>query len=311
MGKKLLYFVLTLVAVLVIFGIVAAIVESTISPDFRMGASVLPRFIVVAIGLVLVFIAYYFTRENAMWAVGTRQVVYMAIGAALYAIFSYLFNGTVFVVPSVSQVALRPAICIPMFFGYAFGPVVGFFTGAVGNMFGDALTGFGLSPQWSLGNGLVGLIAGFAFLFTDKRKSLNTVLLVGSVLAVLASAIYLINPTIENKLFFAPDQGIFGDAPIALFAGISAIIGLLMVVIVRFAFGENLDVAAAVTWSMLGNLIGIGLAAISDIWINGYSPVVAVVGEFLPSAGPNLIFAAILVPILVGAYAALQRQTGR
>ena len=47
----------------------------------------------------------------------------MAIGAALYAVFSYLFNGTVFVVPSVSQVALRPAIAIPMFFGYAFGPV--------------------------------------------------------------------------------------------------------------------------------------------------------------------------------------------
>ncbi len=101
---------------------------------------------------------------------GTREVVYMAIGAALYAIFSYLFNGTVFVVPSVSQVALRPAIVIPMFFGYTFGPVVGFFTGAVGNMFGDALTGFGLSPQWSIGNGLVGLIAGMVLLFPDKKS---------------------------------------------------------------------------------------------------------------------------------------------
>jgi hypothetical protein len=38
---------------------------------------------------------------------------------------------------------------------------------------------------------------------------------------------------------------------------------------------------------------------------------VAIVGEFLPAAGPNLIFAAILVPLLVGAYAAVQRQTGR
>ena len=82
-------------------------------------------------------------------------------------------------------------------------------------------------------------------------------------------------------------------------------------VIVRFVFGENIDVAAAVTWGMLGNLIGLGFAAISDIWINGYPPAVAIVGEFLPSAGPNLIFAAILVPILVVAYAALQRQTGR
>ena len=88
-------------------------------------------------------------------------------------------------------------------------------------------------------------------------------------------------------------------------------IGFVLVLIVRFGFGENIDVAAAVTWSMLGNLIGIGFAAISDIWVNGYSPAVAIVGEFLPAAGPNLIFAAILVPILVAAYAAMRQQTGR
>ena len=118
----------------------------------------------------------------------------MAIGAALYAVFSYLFNGTVFVVPSVSQVALRPAIVIPMFFGYTFGPVVGFFTGAVGNMFGDALTGFGLSPQWSIGNGLVGLIAGLALLFPDKKKSLNTVLSVSGALAAAGDVVHLLHP---------------------------------------------------------------------------------------------------------------------
>ena len=88
-------------------------------------------------------------------------------------------------------------------------------------------------------------------------------------------------------------------------------IGFVLVLVVRFAFGQNIDVAAAVMWSMLGNLIGIGFAAISDIWINGFSPAVAIVGEFLPAARPNLIFAAILVPILVAAYAAVQRQTGR
>jgi hypothetical protein len=64
-------------------------------------------------------------------------------------------------------------------------------------------------------------------------------------------------------------------------------------------------------WGMLGNILGIGFAAISDIWINGFSPAAAIVGEFLPAAGPNLIFAAILVPLLVGAYAAVQRQSGR
>jgi hypothetical protein len=235
----------------------------------------------------------------------------MAIGAALYAVFSYLFNGTVFVVPSVSQVSLRPAIAIPMFFGYAFGPTVGFFTGAVGNMFGDALTGFGLSPQWSVGNGLVGMIAGMALLFADKKKGMNVVLIISVVLAAIATALYFLNPTLANMLYFAPDEGIFGDQAITLFAGLSAVVGLVLAVIVRFAFGQNIDVAAAVTWSMLGNFIGIGFAAISDIWINGYAPAVAIVGEFLPAAGPNLIFAAILVPILVAAYASVQRRAGR
>ena len=112
-------------------------------------------------------------------------------------------------------------------------------------------------------------------------------------------------------MFFDVDKGIFGDAPITWFAGLSVVIGLMLVLVVRFAFANDVDIAAAVTWSMLGNLVGIGFAAISDIWINGFSPAVAIVGEFLPAAGPNLIFAAILVPILVAAYRAVQRQTGR
>jgi hypothetical protein len=232
----------------------------------------------------------------------------MAIGAALYAILSYLFNGTVFVVPSVSQVALRPAIAIPMFFGYAFGPVVGFFTGAVGNMFGDALTGFGLSPQWSIGNGLVGFIAGLVWLFADKKRSINVVLIVSAVLAALATVVYALNPATTNGVFYDANGN---NVQITLIAGLSLVIGFVIVLLVRFIFGKNIDVAAAVTWAMLGNILGIGFAAVSDIWINGYPPAVALVGEFIPSAGPNLIFAAILVPILVGAYAAVQKQTGR
>jgi uncharacterized membrane protein len=250
-------------------------------------------------------VVYYLTRENKMWEVGTRQVVYMAIGAALYAVFSYLFNGSVFVVPSVSQVALRPAICIPVFFGYVFGPVVGLFTGAVGNMFGDALTGFGLSPQWSVGNGLVGMISGMVFLFKDKKKSLDTVLIINAVLAVLITILYAFNRTQANMAVYPFDQ------PLTVIAGLSVLIGFILLLVVRFVFGKNIDIAASVTWGMLGNLLGLGFAAISDIWINGYSAAVALVGEFLPSAGPNLIFIVILVPILVVAYAALQRQSGR
>lgn len=308
--RNLFQILVALVAVVIIFLLVYWI-GGAFNENLRPDETGVIRFVFVGIGMLIVFGIYYATRSSHIWEVGTREVVYMSIGAALYAILSYLFNGTVFVVPSVSQVALRPAVAIPMFFGYAFGPTVGFFTGAVGNMFGDALTGFGLSPQWSVGNGLIGLIAGLALLFKDQRKSLNTVLGISAVLVLLFTLLYALNPSVENLLFFAPDEGIFGDAQITAMAGVSLLIGFLIILAVRFIFRENIDVAAAVTWSALGNILGLGFAALSDIWINGYSPIVAIVGEFLPAAGPNLIFAAILVPLLVGAYASVRRQSGR
>ena len=314
MDKKLLNMLLTLVVVLAIFALAVFLVGNVLGvARFQTDqATVLLRFGFVVLGLLIALAVYLATRENKAWEIGTRQVVWMAIGAALYAVFSWLFNGTVFVVPSLSQVALRPAIAIPMFFGYAFGPVVGFFTGAVGNMFGDALTGFGLSPQWSIANGLIGFISGLPMLFANKKKSLNVVLIIGAVLAVLAAGLYFLYPTIANLNYYNPSNDTFGETQISLLAGGGAIlIGVILVLIVRFVFGKNIDIASAVTWGMLGNILGIGFAAISDIWINGYSPAAAIVGEFLPAAGPNLIFAAILVPLLVVAYAAVQKQSGR
>lgn len=312
MDKKLSSIGLTLLAILVIFLLLVYVGGNVMGIErLKTGENPILRFVFVIIGLLIALVIYYLTRQSPAWEVGTRQVVWMAIGAALYALFSWLFNGTVFVVPSLSQVALRPAIAIPMFFGYAFGPVVGFFTGAVGNMFGDALTGFGLFPQWSVGNGLVGFIAGLPLLFADRKRSMDTVLWAGGILAVLAAVIWYFNRSLPNMLFFDPGNNIFGDATITIFAAASIIVGFVLVLVVRFAFAKNVDVAAAVTWGMLGNLIGIGFAAISDIWINGYSPAAAIVGEFLPAAGPNLIFAAILVPLFVVAYAGMQRQTGR
>ncbi|HKJ26949.1 MAG TPA: ECF transporter S component [Anaerolineales bacterium] len=311
MDKKLASIFWTLVAILVVFILLLQVGGNMMGIErLQTGENPVLRYVFVVVGLLIAFVIYYVTKDSEAWEVGTRQVVYMAIGAALYAVFSWLFNGTVFVVPSLSQVSLRPAIAIPMFFGYAFGPVVGFFTGAVGNMFGDALTGFGLSPQWSIGNGLVGFIAGLVWLAKDRKKAMNNVLITSGVLALLAVVVFFLNRSMPNMLFFDVDNGIFGDATISMFAGISIIVGFVLVVVVRFLFKDE-DVQAAVTWAMLGNILGIGFAAISDIWINGFSPAAAIVGEFLPAAGPNLIFAAILVPLLVAAYASVQRQSGR
>jgi len=317
MDKKLTNVLAFLGVVLVFFAVVMYVLGKGQAQEGALfnfsvdQATVGLRFLFVVVGLLIAFAVYFFTKENDAWEVGTRQVVWMAIGAALYAVFSWLFNGTVFVVPSASQVALRPAIAIPMFFGYAFGPVVGFFSGAVGNMFGDALTGFGLSPQWSIGNGLIGFIAGCWMLFKDRKQSMNTVLYISGALVVLTALLYFMNRNQANMLFFDPANNIFGDATISIFAGLSIVIGFILVLAVRFGFASNENVATAVMWGMLGNILGLLFASLSDIFINGLTLPATIVGQFLPAAGPNLIFAAILVPLLVGAYASVQRQSGR
>src|SRR5512145_206561 len=112
MSKSLVNVVIALVVVFVIILGMVLIGNALGISQLQTGENPLLRFVFVIIGLVIVFAVYYATRTHEMWTVGTREVVYMAIGAALYAVLSYLFNGTVFAVPSVSQVALRPAISI-------------------------------------------------------------------------------------------------------------------------------------------------------------------------------------------------------
>jgi energy-coupling factor transport system substrate-specific component len=257
-----------------------------------------------AIAAVLIYALYFATAANLAWEVGTRQVVYMAIGAALYGIFAFLFNGTVFVVPSVSLVSIRPAVAIPVFFGFVFGPVVGFFTGAVGNILGDFLTGWGVFPVWDIGNGLIGLVAGLVMLFPDRRKALNTFTWVVAGLTLIALALIVIRPVVRDP-FGDAEKNFFGFVWVMLIGGALAL-GARWVLA---RFGE--DVAAISIWGALGILIGIGFAAIADIWVNGYPFFVAMVGEFAPAAGPNLINASILSPILLGAYTAIQSRTGR
>ncbi|MGD2179300.1 MAG: ECF transporter S component [Anaerolineae bacterium] len=257
---------------------------------------------VTAIGLILVFGVYLATAQNDAWAVGTREVVYMAIGAALYGVFNWIFN--TIPMPSVSQVALRPSVCIPIFFGYAFGPVVGFFTGAVGNILGDFLTGWGVFPAWDVGNGLMGMVPGLILLFVNKRRSLNFLVIVVAVLIGITVALILINPEVVG-----PWTGEIED--FSLWAWIF-IIGGAVVIASRFVLEQfSVDLAAVNVWGTLGIIVGIGFASIADIWVNGYSFATAIIGEFAPAAGPNILNSMILTPILLAAYEAVQARTGR
>jgi energy-coupling factor transport system substrate-specific component len=103
-------------------------------------------------------------RDN-LWEVTSRTIVYSAIGAALYGILLV----AQIPIPG-STVSVRPAFALVPFFGYAFGPIVGFFTGTVSNAIGDQISGWGAltSWNWSLANGFVGLIAGLAPMYLSR-----------------------------------------------------------------------------------------------------------------------------------------------
>ncbi len=138
-------------------------------------------------------------RRNNLWEVTSRTIVYAAIGAALYGI---LLVAQV-PIPG-STVSVRPAFAIVPFFGYAFGPIVGFFTGFVGNAIGDQISGWGAltSWNWSIANGLVGLIAGLAPLYLARwvNGSLRDRAIGGAVAGVIAVLIGFLFVFTDNIL---------------------------------------------------------------------------------------------------------------
>jgi energy-coupling factor transport system substrate-specific component len=109
--------------------------------------------------------------SDGTWSITTRTIVYAAIGAALYAVFNVISFG--FVIPGTQEVSVRPHYGLLTFFGFAFGPVVGFLTGLIGNIVGDFLSGYGAftSWHWSLANGVAGLIAGVIGVWAAGRAT--------------------------------------------------------------------------------------------------------------------------------------------
>ena len=110
-------------------------------------------------------------RQEGTWDITTRTIVYAAIGAALYAVFNWISFG--FVIPGTQEVIVRRHYGLLTFFGFAFGPVVGFLTGLVGNIVGDFLSGYGAftSWHWSLANGVAGLVAGLLGVWAAGRAT--------------------------------------------------------------------------------------------------------------------------------------------
>jgi energy-coupling factor transport system substrate-specific component len=181
-------------------------------------------------------------KKKSLWAFGTREVVFAAIGAALYGVLSYATN--MLIIPGSSNVAVRPAVVIPIFFGVAFGPWVGLFTGGVGNILGDLLSGYGFYWNWDLANAILGFISGLVVTRMTTYKAVKDIVLA------------------EIVSFIA--------------------------IIVAFAF-----------------------AALTDIFIYGYTLPVAIAGSFVPPVLTHVVNSGILLPIFMIAYSAIIARSGR
>jgi energy-coupling factor transport system substrate-specific component len=117
-----------------------------------------------------------------IWGIGVREVVLMALGAALYAGLSYVTNSLQ--LPGASNVSLRPGIVIPLFFGVVFGPIVGAFSGGIGNLINDLLTGT-VYWNWDVGNAIIGLVAGLAMYQTLGRYNTTMKIIVAEFYSVI------------------------------------------------------------------------------------------------------------------------------
>jgi len=181
-------------------------------------------------------------EKKSLWAFGNSEVVYSGIGAALYGVLSWATN--LLQIPGAANVSVRPAVAIPMFFGVAFGPWVGFITGFLGTIIGDLISGYGFWPWWAIGAGLMGFFTGLvANQMTDYKS--------------------------------------------------------------------GKDILKAEIMVIVGIVVGMGLASLSEMWVSGADLYTAIAFNFVPAALSNLIWGLILVPILMIAYSAVISRSGR
>jgi energy-coupling factor transport system substrate-specific component len=180
--------------------------------------------------------------NKKLWQFGTREVVFAAIGAALYGVLAWVTN--ILQIPGAGNVSVRPAVAIPMFFGVVFGPIVGFIAGFLGNIISDLLSGYGFWFWWDLGNGIQALIPGLIWLTITNYKEIGGIIR----------------------------------------AEIMVVVGIV---------------------------VGMGLASVSEMWISGTDFPTTVAINFLPSFISNIIWGLVLVPILMVAYSAVQSRSGR
>ncbi|HZO70992.1 MAG TPA: hypothetical protein VFB60_02245 [Ktedonobacteraceae bacterium] len=101
----------------------------------------------------------------------------MLLGSVIFGVTA-LFEAHIQLAVLPYSFRIFPAIIILLFFGVAFGPWVGLFSGAAGYLVEHSITNTPLVWYQALALALVGMIAGFAALVTKKQSSwLQTIII--------------------------------------------------------------------------------------------------------------------------------------
>lgn len=98
-------------------------------------------------------------KRQIIRVINIHPLVQSIIGTALYGLLSWSAN--TFPLPAVQDITFRPGVAVLIFFGIAYGPWVGLLVGFLGNTLGDVLSNWGFYWNWSLGYGIMGMVAGF------------------------------------------------------------------------------------------------------------------------------------------------------
>lgn len=258
------------------------------------------RFLIFAVGAALVLGLAWFTRDSAIWEFSSQTPVYMVVGAILSGVLTWLTNGQTFPIPALSQVGLAPGLSVAVFFGALYGPAAGLMAGAGGFLLGDLFVG-NVQPHWIIAYGLAGMAAGLGGLFEDDNQAWDIAAILAGLGGILSAVVFLANPA--AALGQAPDEK---TAPLTLFLGLSVLAGAGLALAVRFAFPNRPLWARAAAWGAAGAIVGLLLAALTEMWLSGLTFSQAFLGRFIPAAGPAILLMAILAPLALALQAAAE-----
>jgi hypothetical protein len=285
---------LTWVAVLIVFVMLLLLANQLTDGERFYGIA---STAVIALALLSLFGLYRATAESDLWRVRRRHIPVMTAGAALYVLLAYVFNDLFDL--SIGPVPLRPQICIPILLGYAFTPIVGFFTGAVGSLMGDFVTGWGVFPAWHIGSGLTGLVPGLVTLVSYERRNLRHLSTLVIVLMGLTAGIIFVHPR-------APEPWTGEVQNFSFWGWLLVIGGAVMLANSRLLEQVSIALAAINLWGTLGIIAGNGFTSVAHIWTNEYSLATAVIGEFAPTVATDVLNLIIFAPLVLAGYNAVR-----